>query len=61
MFVGVVVLPRPSKDPPKMMEPFELLVMDVTGPLNPAKGRFVHPDDQAIAFVELPPVKLPPT
>src|ERR1700709_2141943 len=37
--------------------------MDVTGPLKPAKGRFVHPavPTQAIAFVEFAPLKLPPT
>ncbi len=37
--------------------------MDVTGPLNPEKGRFVQPavPTQAMAFVEFAPLKLPPT
>src|SRR6266536_1881621 len=45
------------------MWPFEALEMAVTGPLKPAKGRFVQPavPTQAIAFVEFAPLKLPPT
>lgn len=58
----LVVFPRAVNSPPKIICPFEALVMDVTGPLKPLKGRFVQPFDptQAIAFVEFTPIRLPP-
>ena len=59
--VGVEVLPRPLNEPPKTMLPAVFLAMEDTAPLNPAKGKFVHPVVQASAFVELPPMKDPPT
>ena len=58
-----MAFPSPVKEPPKMIFPFDDFVIASTGPLKPAKGKFVQPSvpTQAIPFVEFPPLKLPPT
>ena len=61
LFLGVVVLPNPSKDPPKIICPLGAFVIVLISPLKPANGRLVQPDVQAIALVELPPANAPPT